>query len=62
MKEKKIFAENNLKCFSAYKTIRFNENGTWILNMTHQMPVDINNGLENLEIRLNLFERLLVTE
>lgn len=54
MKEKKdsTAEKNSLEMpFSVYKTIRFNENGTWVLNMTHQMPVDINNGLENLEIR-----------
>lgn len=36
--------------FDVYKSIRFTEKGTWVLNFSHNMPVDIFQGLVGIEI------------
>jgi gliding motility-associated lipoprotein GldH len=38
--------------FSVYKSIRFAEKGKWVLNFTHNMPIDIYQGLVGIEISL----------
>jgi gliding motility-associated lipoprotein GldH len=38
--------------FDVYKSVRFAEKGTWVLNFNHTMPVDIFRGLIGLEINI----------
>ncbi len=38
--------------FPLYRSLRFNEEGEWILNVMHKMPVDITRGLKGLEFEL----------
>lgn len=38
--------------FVIYSKLRFNENGNWVLNVMHKMPIDITRGLVGIEFEL----------
>jgi len=38
--------------FVIYNKLRFNENGNWVLNVMHKMPIDITRGLVGIEFEL----------
>jgi len=39
--------------FNIISAVKFNETGQWTLLLIHDMPVDINRGLEGIELNLN---------